>query len=162
MKKKLNQGFTLIELMIVLAIVSILAAIAVPQYLNYVNRAKMTEAFMVFGGMKAGVAEFFNQHGRLPLHSELGEVATPGRQSRYVRDIEINNLPGTPYNQANNPGIRIFIKMEPSEFTWMNFQSNQIMFIADARGSGGAIIWSCGPRDVSGVRRVWLPASCRD
>lgn len=155
-------GFTIIELMITLAIVAILAAIAFPQYLNYVNRAKMTEAFMIFGGMKTGVTEFFSQHGRLPLNSELGEIATSGQQSRFVRDIEINNLPGTPYNQTNNPGIRIIIKMEPSEFAGMNFQSNQMMFIADARGSGGVIAWSCGPRDVSGVKRAWLPASCSD
>ena len=63
MRVVVRQGFALIELMIVLAIVSVLAAIAIPQYLNHVNRAKMTEAFIIFGGMKTAVAEFLASMG---------------------------------------------------------------------------------------------------
>lgn len=157
-----QQGFNLIEVMIVVAIIGILAVIAIPRYQDYVNRAKMTEAFMVFARLKSDVAEFHTHHGRLPLHNELSSFATPGRQSPYVVAIEINNVPGTAYNERNNPAIRIIVKMDPKQFAGMSYQSNQMMFTADTRGLNGGIAWSCGPRDVSAVKRAWLPSTCHD
>ncbi|QVL49822.1 MAG: pilin [Thiocapsa sp.] len=156
------KRYNLIELMIVVAIIGILAAIAVPQYQAYVNRAKMTEAFMVFARLKNDVTEFHTRHRRLPLNSELSGFATLGRQSPYVVAIEINNVPGTDYNERNNPAIRIFVKMDPKQFAGMNYQSNQMMFTADTRGLNGGIAWSCGPGDRSAVKRAWLPSTCRD
>ena len=64
--KKIQSGFTLIELMIVVAIIGILAAIAIPQYQNYVARAQASEALVLASGTKVAVAEFYNTNGKMP------------------------------------------------------------------------------------------------
>ncbi len=61
--KKIQQGFTLIELMIVVAIIGILAAIAIPQYQNYTGRAQLSDAIVIGGGLKAAVGEYYQVNG---------------------------------------------------------------------------------------------------
>ena len=78
--KKIQSGFTLIELMIVVAIIGILAAIAIPQYQNYVARAQVSEALVLASGSKVAVAEFFNTNGKMPkdFTTTTGGVTTTG------------------------------------------------------------------------------------
>jgi type IV pilus assembly protein PilA len=61
--KRIQQGFTLIELMIVVAIIGILAAIAIPQYQNYTGRAQLSDAIVTASGLKAAVAEYYQTQG---------------------------------------------------------------------------------------------------
>src|ERR1700681_2326173 len=77
MLKQVQKGFTLIELMIVVAIIGILAAIAIPAYQNYTIRAQVTEGLSLADGWKTGIAEFYAQQGTFPSTcSATGAAAT--------------------------------------------------------------------------------------
>ena len=75
MKAQMQQGFTLIELMIVVAIIGILAAVAIPQYQNYVARAQASEAVSVLGAAKTPITEFVSNQGAFPTAAQLVELA---------------------------------------------------------------------------------------
>lgn len=85
--KKVQQGFTLIELMIVVAIIGILAAVALPAYQDYTIRAKVSEVVVIASAARTNVAEFYISQGSMPANTNEAGINTDAAQSDYVSAI---------------------------------------------------------------------------
>ncbi|EMT4996901.1 pilin, partial [Neisseria gonorrhoeae] len=87
----LQKGFTLIELMIVIAIVGILAAVALPAYQDYTARAQVSEAILLAEGQKSAVTEYYLNHGEWPKdNASAGVASTPTDiKGKYVQKVEV-------------------------------------------------------------------------
>ncbi|EMT7293065.1 pilin, partial [Neisseria gonorrhoeae] len=86
----LQKGFTLIELMIVIAIVGILAAVALPAYQDYTARAQVSEAILLAEGQKSAVTEYYLNHGEWPKNNDEAGVANPTEiKGKYVKSVTV-------------------------------------------------------------------------
>ncbi|HEZ5511280.1 TPA: pilin [Neisseria meningitidis] len=86
----LQKGFTLIELMIVIAIVGILAAVALPAYQDYTARAQVSEAILLAEGQKSAVTEYYLNHGKWPGdNSSAGVASASDIKGKYVQSVEV-------------------------------------------------------------------------
>jgi type IV pilus assembly protein PilA len=133
---KAQQGFTLIELMIVVAIIGILAAVALPAYQDYTVRAKVTEVILAASAAKDPIIEFYNVNGALPSSTSL-VVAT--QSTKFVAKVE----------QAGGTITAT------SKSTEAKMDSGTITIAATA--SGDNLTWICSGTILSKYR----PASCQ-
>ena len=94
---KNQKGFTLIELMIVVAIIAILAAIAISQYQDYVIRSQVSEGSALADGAKTAVAEFYQNKGYFPVSNvSAGLAAALSTKGQYVSQLSVNAVVATP------------------------------------------------------------------
>jgi type IV pilus assembly protein PilA len=97
MNQQKTQGFTLIELMIVVAIIGILAAIAIPAYENYIAKAQFTEALSLASGQKTNVIDYYSENDECPNNTQ-GQGGIPQPDSitgKYVTSVVVGGTPGT-------------------------------------------------------------------
>lgn len=93
--QKVQQGFTLIELMIVVAIIGILAAVAIPAYQDYIARAQAAEAPELLGGLKTPVAEYYSKNGTCPnTTTPNGHLGNPVVSGKYISGIAMTTAAG--------------------------------------------------------------------
>ncbi|MDP6141665.1 MAG: pilin [Arenicellales bacterium] len=127
-KDCLQGGFTLIELMIVVAIIGILAAIAIPQYQNYVARTQASEAFALFGPVKTATALYYQEKGELPTSNAKAGVGD--FSGSYVSSIELGSKGVTTINfKEEHEGVSL--KISGTTFTMVPTASN------------GSVSWVC-------------------
>jgi len=87
----MQKGFTLIELMIVVAIIGILAAVAIPSYQTYTTRAQLSEAMIIVGELKGSVADYYKQTGSFPVDNSSAGIPEPHHLlGNYVKAIELS------------------------------------------------------------------------
>ena len=159
--KTMQKGFTLIELMIVVAIIGILAAIALPAYQDYTNRAKMSEVLTFASSGRTAVAEFFQSEGRLPTSNEEAGLAVAGEDdtelSTYVTSVTITTE-GLVETEIQNTNVAA---LDGEKITLTPYQSDgKTKITNDSETSySGPIVWGCSPENAD--MNKYFPTSCR-
>ncbi|ENW5421873.1 pilin, partial [Neisseria gonorrhoeae] len=159
----LQKGFTLIELMIVIAIVGILAAVALPAYQDYTARAQVSEAILLAEGQKSAVTEYYLNHGKWPENNDSAGVASASDiKGKYVESVTVAK--GVVTAQMKSDGVNNEIKGKKLSL-W-------------ARRENGSVKWFCGQpvtrngddkddvakagNDNEKINTKHLPSTCRD
>ncbi|ENT1631361.1 pilin, partial [Neisseria gonorrhoeae] len=125
----LQKGFTLIELMIVIAIVGILAAVALPAYQDYTARAQVSEAILLAEGQKSAVTEYYLNHGIWPENNTSAGVASSDKiKGKYVQKVEVAK--GVVTAEMASTGVNNEIKGKKLSL-W-------------AKRQDGSVKWFCG------------------
>jgi type IV pilus assembly protein PilA len=139
----IEKGFTLIELMIVVAIIGILAAIAIPAYQDYTIRAQVAEGLSLVSGAKLGVAEYFMDRGELPGdNEEAGLSEATAIVGKYVVGVEVEDGAITvTYGSDAHALIQ-----------------DETLAITPVTTNPGSVAWICGSED---IKDKHLPAVCR-
>jgi type IV pilus assembly protein PilA len=160
--KAVQKGFTLIELMIVIAIIGILAAIAIPAYQNYTIRSQVTEGLSLADGWKTAISEFYAQNGSFPsgattAGSATTIVAAGASQGKYVGSIGVNTggqivitYSGT---QVNSKLSGLKLDLSPGLDT-----NNDVVWICGTATVPTGV--TAGTADASTVSAQYLPSSC--
>ncbi|HGG9697262.1 TPA: pilin [Neisseria meningitidis] len=160
----LQKGFTLIELMIVIAIVGILAAVALPAYQDYTARAQVSEAILLAEGQKSAVTEYYLNHGIWPGDNSSAGVATSSKiKGKYVKEVTVAN--GVVTAQMASSGVNKEIQGRKLSL-W-------------AKRQDGSVKWFCGQpvtrtaadsddvaaangKTADNINTKHLPSTCRD
>lgn len=139
-----QKGFTLIELMIVVAIIGILAAIAIPAYTDYTARAKITEAVGALASAKTSVSEYYTSMGKMPADADAAGINTAPAGS-YVKAVT--------YNRTSDTVSKIIAEIQN-----VNSTANEKKFQLTGTGSDAGVTWVCSTINLD---QKYLPANCR-
>ncbi|NNC22794.1 pilin [Salinisphaera sp. USBA-960] len=147
-ERRKQQGFTLIELMIVVAIIGILAAIAIPQYQNYVIRSQAAEASTELGSIRPQIAEFYASTGHFPTSNESAGIQAPATSitGKYVTSVDVGS--------TNKKAVTITFGNAANEV----LSGHTIVYSMIATGS--SIELQC--TDAGDVPTQYLPSDCRN
>ena len=138
--KNIQSGFTLIEVMIVVTIIGILAAIALPAYQNYTKRSHVAEGLSLTGGAKVAVAEYYSARGFWPADNTVANIG--------------NNINGESVTQVSVSNGQILVEFNE------RVEDGKVLELSPYADSG-SIEWACRPASTDGVDLKYLPVRCR-
>ncbi|HGG7925800.1 TPA: pilin [Neisseria meningitidis] len=159
----LQKGFTLIELMIVIAIVGILAAVALPAYQDYTARAQVSEAILLAEGQKSAVTEYYLNHGIWPANNNSAGVASSTDiKGKYVQKVEVNN--GVVTAEMKSSGVNKEIQGKKLSL-WAKRQNGSVKWFCGqpvTRANANNTDTAATGKGTDKIDTKHLPSTCRD
>ncbi|HFC8222128.1 TPA: pilin [Neisseria meningitidis] len=161
----LQKGFTLIELMIVIAIVGILAAVALPAYQDYTARAQVSEAILLAEGQKSAVTEYYLNHGEWPANNSSAGVASSATdiKGKYVQKVEVAN--GVITATMLSSGVNNEIKGKKLSL-WAKRQNGSVKWFCGLPVQRAAAtttdVTAATGKTTDNINTKHLPSTCRD
>ncbi|HGG8144620.1 TPA: pilin [Neisseria meningitidis] len=163
----LQKGFTLIELMIVIAIVGILAAVALPAYQDYTARAQVSEAILLAEGQKSAVTEYYLNHGEWPANnSSAGVASSTDIKGKYVAGVKVEKgvitatmASSNVNNEIKGKKLSLWAKRQAGSVKWFCGQPVQR---ANANGANNDEVTAANGKGTANIDTKHLPSTCRD
>jgi type IV pilus assembly protein PilA len=156
---KRQQGLTLIELMIVIAVIGILGALALPAYQDYTIRAKVSEMLLAANGCKTAVTESVSASSDTNMSSQLPK-ACENQTSKYVSGIAVDGN-GVITVTGNHEALRGNTSASANAITLTPLQTGDTAINGNTDGGKTISGWRCGPASSNGLPVKYLPASCK-
>jgi|LakMenEpi03Aug12_release.lakeMendotaPanAssembly.Ray.scaffolds.fasta_scaffold729490_2 type IV pilus assembly protein PilA len=146
---RIQKGFTLIELMIVIAIVGILAAVALPAYQDYTVRAKISEGMARASEAKTAVTEYYSSTGTVPIAANISNVFNTAGAGK-VSQVS--------WTTSGSTGIEVTFLTTAAGITELG--SSNVLLVSPVSRSNGIIVWKCGATGTT-VAAKYRPGSCK-
>lgn len=159
MNHRLQRGMTLIELMIVIAIIGILGALALPAYQDYTLRAKVSEMLLAANGCKSAVAEAISSASGADVSAALPK-ACESQTSKYVSAISVDGN-GAITVTGNHEALRGSTSASANAIALTPLQTGDTAINGSTDGGKPVSGWRCGPASSNPLPVKYLPASCK-
>ena len=161
--KRIQQGFTLIELMIVVAIIGILAAVALPAYQDYTIKAKVSEVVLAASSCRTTITELVQTSATVDASAALGGTPCSFTVSKYVASGSVDGTTGAitvVSNPANLGGTTSATASSITLTPYMN-SAGTTALVSTTDGGKNIAAWKCGPAGTNPLPAKYLPGSCK-
>jgi type IV pilus assembly protein PilA len=150
MKRNIQKGFTLIELMIVVAIIGILAAVALPAYQDYTVRAKISEVILAASSGKSAVSEAYAQFGKM-----VGSQTSMGVQNQHSKYVDSVTWSTT------SDSVGVITVTTTTDAGLPSDAAGKTVTMTGTGDSTGKVTWSCAKGTSNGIDNKYLPGACK-